>query len=107
MLDDGFMSCCAKPSFTPPQYGDKVLEIVGVTTIIGEGCILLCSKLGFSARRIVQVEELSIRIRKNTHMQVDGEPWEQLNSFVHIRHSGSSTCLVPLSKRATRRLKAK
>ncbi len=89
------MSCFAKPSFTQPQYTDKVLEIVGVTTIIKEGCIIGCSKIGFSARRIIQAEEVSIRIRGGTCMQVDGEPWKQSDSFVHLRHRGSSTCLVP------------
>ncbi len=101
------MSCCTKPSLIPPQYDDKVLEIAGVTKIMAEGCIMACNKIGFSARQIAQAEELTIRLRESMHMQVDGEPWVQPDSLVHIRHHSSCTCLVPLSKKATRRLNAK
>ncbi len=101
----GCRPCCINPSLILPWYDAKVLEIAGVTSIIDAGCIIGCHKIEFSATRVAQAEEMKIILRESTSMQVDGELWEP-SSTVHIMYHGSCTCCKPLSKKATRRLKA-
>ncbi len=93
----GCLSCCTRPSPFPPRHDDNILEIAGVNSIWHVGCAMIFNKMGFSARQIAQAEEVIIRVRKNMHMQIDGEPWIQPDSLVHIRYHSSGTCLVPLS----------
>jgi hypothetical protein len=81
--------------YLPPACDDGILEIVGVSGILKMGCIMGCSKMGVTAQKIAQAEEVIVRVKQPIHMQIDGEPWKQDPSLVHIRHHARNTCLVP------------
>mmetsp|Transcript_10769 Transcript_10769/g.16061 ORF Transcript_10769/g.16061 Transcript_10769/m.16061 type:complete len:303 (+) Transcript_10769:115-1023(+) len=93
----GKMKSTTKSSnvFEDPKCDDGMLEIVGVTNIYNMGVILSMNKLGAHARKVAQAREIILKIRNDVHMQIDGEPWLQPASTVHLKHFGKTTCLVP------------
>eukprot|EP00953_Heterococcus_sp_UTEX-ZZ885_P034887 18048-Heterococcus_DN1.PRE.2 len=54
------------------------------------------NKVGVHAKKLAQATEIKIKIKNDIHMQIDGEPWKQASSTVHIKHYARSTCLIPL-----------
>ena len=47
--------------------------------------IVVFNKLGSSAVRLCQACELKVELNLTTAMQIDGEPWSQSQSTIHIR----------------------
>jgi len=79
--------------FMAPSCDDGLLEIVGFSNIFSMGLTLGLNKVGFHAVRIAQGSEIRLKIRTPTWMQIDGEPWAQPPSTVHIRHHAKSKIL--------------
>lgn len=86
---------------TPQSFSDGVLEMTGFHSAGHFGCYLALSQpgslLGCSRQtgstRLAQVAELKIELKEPLHMQMDGEPWLQPQSTVHISHSVASMML--------------
>eukprot|EP00611_Tribonema_gayanum_P020086 TRINITY_DN3606_c0_g1_i2.p1 TRINITY_DN3606_c0_g1~~TRINITY_DN3606_c0_g1_i2.p1 ORF type:complete len:410 (-),score=100.93 TRINITY_DN3606_c0_g1_i2:668-1897(-) len=91
----GENECLPTSVFDHPSYNDGMLEIVGVSNIYKMGCIMGLNKVGVHARKLAQAQEIIIKIKGDVHMQIDGEPWKQAATTVHIKRYGQSTCLIP------------
>ena len=74
-------------------FGDGLLEVVCIRSIWQMARILACNNLGLSAVRIAQVSELYVDLGKVTFMQIDGEPWQQSSSSIHISSFEASKVL--------------
>ena len=66
-------------------FGDGLLEVVAVRSIWDMARAIVMSKLGGGAVRVGKVAELKIGLTNEVTMQIDGEPWRQPESSVHIR----------------------
>ena len=82
------------PDFQTPDVADGLLEIVTATNIFNLATKLITTKgLGGHTHRLAQANELRIRLKESTYMQIDGEPWHQSPATVHIKAIGRSTVL--------------
>mmetsp|Transcript_1542 Transcript_1542/g.2895 ORF Transcript_1542/g.2895 Transcript_1542/m.2895 type:complete len:525 (+) Transcript_1542:146-1720(+) len=84
------------------DFGDGLIEVCGISSALhGFSYLALNVPLGHGAirnahlLRIAQVAELRLELLEPLHIQIDGEPWLQQPSFIHLSLHGQTPVLVP------------
>lgn len=89
--------CCdnSKLATASPAVDDGILEVVTCDSVFDLAATLVSANgLGGRAHRLVRATEIRIKLSTDMYMQIDGEPWLQSPSTVHIKLFGPATVLT-------------